>query len=363
MSAKRRGFTLIELLVVIAIIAVLIALLLPAVQQAREAARRTTCKNNLKQLALAAHNFHDVYNCFPPGMTDDDTNNYGWGYYLLPYMEQNNIFNSISSDGGQFNSVTIPTVMVTKPGRHQGWPTAPGMTPTTTINIDRAYGDPATGSTQASTIQVADGANDDPRNVLPAFICPSCPLPRIDDDLIGKSNYCGSAGSATPDPTSQAGEFACAAWKGNEQNGMMRFDGDNNQSWNQTFGDIVDGSSNTFMLGEVTETQFVTATTTNHSCFPIWPGGNLEDGCGLMAIGSHLRFANRLYFLNRKTSTNNTGVTTAGREAEHSFGSQHTGGAQFAFGDGAVRFISENINIATYEGLASTNGKEVVSPE
>ena len=92
---KRRGFTLIELLVVIAIIAVLIALLLPAVQQAREAARRTQCKNNLKQLALAVHNYHDVYRCTPPNNTTHNRS-VNWSYSILPFLEQNAIYEAIS---------------------------------------------------------------------------------------------------------------------------------------------------------------------------------------------------------------------------------------------------------------------------
>jgi len=89
-----RGFTLIELLVVIAIIAVLIALLLPAVQQAREAARRTQCKNNLKQYGLSLHNYHDVHNRFPPGSMRNNWSS--WQVHVLPYLDQANLFNSLN---------------------------------------------------------------------------------------------------------------------------------------------------------------------------------------------------------------------------------------------------------------------------
>ncbi|MEZ6049772.1 MAG: DUF1559 domain-containing protein [Planctomycetaceae bacterium] len=110
---RNRGFTLIELLVVIAIIAILIALLLPAVQQAREAARRTQCKNNMKQIGLAFHNYHDVYGQFPLGdMLHVSASGAGpltvtgviqshpWSYSLLPYLDQGNVYNQIDGLGG-----------------------------------------------------------------------------------------------------------------------------------------------------------------------------------------------------------------------------------------------------------------------
>jgi prepilin-type N-terminal cleavage/methylation domain-containing protein/prepilin-type processing-associated H-X9-DG protein len=102
--SRRHGFTLVELLVVIAIIGVLVALLLPAVQAAREAARRMQCGNNLKQLGLAVHNYHDTYNVFPPQMMNINTSNdrrWGWGAVTLPFIEQKSLWEQINPNGGQ----------------------------------------------------------------------------------------------------------------------------------------------------------------------------------------------------------------------------------------------------------------------
>lgn len=97
MQNRRRAFTLIELLVVIAIIAILIALLLPAVQQAREAARRTQCRNNLKQIGLALHLYHDEYRSFPPAYTVDETGQplHSWRTLILPFIDQQQLYDSI----------------------------------------------------------------------------------------------------------------------------------------------------------------------------------------------------------------------------------------------------------------------------
>lgn len=223
MKRLKRGFTLIELLVVIAIIAILIALLLPAVQQAREAARRTQCKNNLKQLGLAVHNYHDTANCFPPGYIFAPPNHVTRNVLtsILPYIEQANLFQSIDQNVPMFAGPTgYDPVILAK-------------------NVSLAA------------------------TIIPAFVCASSPSSPTDDYLYpagafpggwpsvnctwkgGRTDYGGTTGVL--------GTFASLAYNGNsggERHGVFRQAGvQGNKSGMR---DILDGTSNTFMFGERT---------------------------------------------------------------------------------------------------------------
>ena len=138
-NGKRHGFTLIELLVVIAIIAVLIGMLLPAVQKVREAAARTQCANNLHQLGVALHNYHDVFGTFPPGQVKAPyarwKTNHGWAVFILPYIEQRSLYNAYDWDqalAAQANQGVVArpgNLLSSEPDRRTRWGHSPHMRP------------------------------------------------------------------------------------------------------------------------------------------------------------------------------------------------------------------------------------------
>ncbi len=315
---SRVGFTLIELLVVIAIIAILIALLLPAVQQAREAARRSSCKSNLKQIGVALHNFHDTYGNLPPGGFDNDSDRIGWRVNILPMLEQSTVYEQMTNNG----VVVVNT---------QSDITA--CTTGTNVGDCEAGRDPNVFNADATVAG---------QTFLSVYTCPSDVLPEFDDDGWGKANYCGNAGSETNEWNGQNLE-------GTEQDGMLCHSNDDNPSRIVfvKFRDVTDGTSNTIMVGEVSESANVTRSNAASARFPIWIGGNNDASCcnGFREHGAISRLTGGAFFVNRQ----------AGDESDASFGSQHTGGAQFVFGDGAVRFLSENIDSGLYHNLGSRN--------
>jgi len=310
----RRGFTLIELLVVIAIIAILVALLLPAVQQAREAARRSSCKNNLKQIGLALHNYHDTHRVFPPGWIVPNeaispgfpggrSRGLGWQVFLLPFVEQGSLYDAI----------------------------APNNQPITDVGTGPDGGGAiiATYRCPSSVISDVVTQNDNTNDIMKGF---------------ASSNYLGCYGTvvvggqgishATYQPDPIPGAF------GRDSKRKMR--------------DFTDGLSNTILVGEADGPNPSSGANREYAIW-IGVGSNISNVC---------RTTSSSRYLNQPQNTTNQRQYTY----QDSFGSQHKGGAQFVMGDGAVRFISENINavndsganMGTYQRLGNlSDGKPI----
>ncbi len=351
-ASPRRGFTLIELLVVIAIIAVLIALLLPAVQQAREAARRTQCKNNLKQLGLAAHNYLDVHLRLPMafhqtnGLTNYSTQLVG----LLPFIDQAPLYN--------------------------------------TINFSNSLGGPGSN-------QVVNDANSGKvlgKYVLKAFQCPTDPnsgVP-IASTGYGPSNYAfsmgaqwmGAAANCAGPPTAtgtcnlltevgsypagtgvQTGASSLNMTIGEDPFGRGNQDANNGDPsqisglaggygatspYSPSLAQITDGTSNTIMIGEI-----------RMACSNFSPYGWANPPSMWYATTAPINFhtcpddtdigSTPCKNLGGLGAANNSGCGNF--NAMNGFKSKHIGGAHFTLADGAVRFISENIDRLTYARL------------
>lgn len=309
-NSRRAGFTLIELLVVIAVIAVLIALLMPAVQKVRAAAARAQCANNLKQIALAVHNYHDSHKKLPTGRYGDytawtawggpfeDSMSWSWLADILPFLEQNNVYTS-------------------------------GGIPTTPLN--------ASSATAAS---------------ITTFLCPSddasgqSPTLQISHYLrspgliVGLSNYKGVMGDNFCWGTWANGN-PCEPWE--RGNGMFF-----SMAWQhrRTFSIILDGTSNTFMVGEMTYNPKVPRDGQYGQGFS-W--AHATEACMSAAIPPNAREPSGAEF------------DPADPLAWQKFlgpRSRHHGGVQFAMADGSCHFISDTIALGLYRALATVGGGE-----
>ena len=323
-SPRHRGFTLIELLVVIAIIAVLIALLLPAVQQAREAARRSQCKNHLKQLGLALHNYHDAANTFAIGSQSPGLWLANWRASILPYLDQAPLFNSLTQ---------VPSA-----GR--------GYASTCTWIGGGGYG---TGAGSNAALHNA---------FIPVYKCPSSTLGAfvVNDPAGNGSGQAGPDIGMCMDYVGIEGSYSTnTAFTGcvdNTSYGVMCQNGLLKITQSTPIPDCTDGLSNTIIIGEdsgsiagTDRRKNIAGGWSGHQ--PVGPGGGEGYGGGVITI----RYAS-----NPKTAPSFTGAGYNNTPLT----SFHVGGVHALLGDGAVRFISDNINLDTLLSLGSANDGLVV---
>jgi prepilin-type N-terminal cleavage/methylation domain-containing protein/prepilin-type processing-associated H-X9-DG protein len=335
---KRKGFTLIELLVVIAIIAILIGLLVPAVQQVRAAAARLQCSNNLKQMGLAAHNYHDTYKRFPPGINIPGAVNLAdvpAGYAkvspgpvvpgqnfnvlmaILPYLEQNNVYQLLALAGTST------------------WTQASGSTPMPGYQSQYVNCYPPTGP----------GAT-----IIPVYNCPSTQGQAVTTYTTGGKTYTFGAND-------YGGVAGVNAFYYNE----MTQDGIFYLNSTVTLPGITDGTSNTWMFAE-------------HSRWDpaydlIYTGTNIIENTGgwawcsvnggeNMLVGSTL--TRPLNWTVPAGTTSDPGYALQDDRLQ-SIGSQHSGGANICFADGGVHFVTNGIPNAVMQACVTRAGGEVLS--
>lgn len=308
---RRRGFTLIELLVVIAIIAVLVALLLPAVQQAREAARRSQCKNHLKQMGLALHNYHDVYSCVPIAGVDGGLNSVSAHARLLPYIDQSPLYQIVDFNVA-YNHANNDVPRTTEISVFR-CPSDPTRLPATIGGRNNYYWNAGSG-----VVMYASGASGQPPS---NGIVLHNSLIRFSDVIDGLSNTAalsekmtgdGSNGVSTPAvDTFRPGTYPNTADEAMDQCNATDVTDLSRQGYSNVGGPWIQKYHSTNQYNHILPPN-------GRSC--MYPPGRI--------------------------------ATTAN--------SQHVGGVHLALCDGSVRFVSENLDLQTWRALGSVNGDEVV---
>jgi prepilin-type N-terminal cleavage/methylation domain-containing protein/prepilin-type processing-associated H-X9-DG protein len=312
MRRRRTGFTLIELLVVIAIIAVLIALLLPAVQAAREAARRSQCVNNLKQIGLGVHNYESTNSSLPPGVKFQVWGT--WAIFLLPYIEQAPLYNAWNSMGDY--TAATPTQL-----RYSG---AFNTTVTTTrINV---YGCPSDS--------------------------PSTPLSGIQS-----YNYAANYGNTAITTAANTTTAPAQTYNGFNYGGAPFSD---IYLGAVRIGDIRDGTSNTAFFSEVVEGQDKPGLGTyDLRGFIHWWEAAVFEG-SLLPNSTQPDLMQSASYCIYPYLDNPPCAASSGNFYVHASRSRHAGGVNTLMGDGSVRFIKNSINLYTWQSLTTSKNGEVI---